>query len=138
MGTYPEILRLFSNHVLATDLSIVELSKAVRAGRTFVVFDFLGDGTGFYMSYGKKGAPVDERAILGDTTPFEKENTLDISLPGTSFQGSLLRVVRDGKTLSETASGRLAMTLPGPGVLRAEVYREKRLWIVSSPIYVTP
>jgi hypothetical protein len=87
---------------------------------------------------------VNERAILGDAAQFEAGNTLDIALPGAAMKtekgldGAQTRLIRDGKTLSESRATRWTLPLPGPGVYRAEVYKGQRMWIVSAPIYVMP
>lgn len=137
VGTYPEIFRLFSTHVLAPRLSADAIARAVEAGRTFVVFEYLGDGTGFAMSYGEAGAPVSRRAILGDSVPFDPQATLDISVPGDA-EDLAVAILRDGDVIGRESTPRVEMPLPGPGVYRVEVYRGERLWIISAPIYVGP
>lgn len=136
IGTYAEILRLFSNHILATELTVDAVAEAVRSGRVYIVFDFLGDGTGFSFTYGEHGAPVDRRAILGDSPPYRPEDTLEVSIPGGPADPPRVRFLGDGRMLAEVESRRASLTPPGPGVYRVEVYREDRLWILSAPIYV--
>jgi hypothetical protein len=138
IGTYPELLRLFSNHILAAARTVEDVARAVRAGRTFVSFDYLADGTGFSMSYGEAASPMDGRAILGDSVPFLPGASLQISVPDAGSDSPRTRVLRDGRSLLETSARSFDLTLPGPGVYRAEVYLENRLWIVSSPVYITP
>ncbi len=137
IGTYPEMLRLFSNHILAAAWTVEAIAAGVRAGRTFVVFDFLGDGTGFSMTYGEKGAAPEARAILGDEAPYRAEHTFVVTVPALAGDPIRTRLLRDGQSFLETDALRFHATLPGPGVYRAEVYRENRLWILSSPMYIT-
>jgi hypothetical protein len=136
LGTYPELLRLFSNHVLATELSAESILEALRRGRVYGVFDHLGDATGFRVSYGSpaSAAPEGARAILGEQVRFEPRSTLEVRVPAEST----IRLVRNGETRLEVAGTRLDETLPGPGVYRVEVYRGDALWILSGPLYVEP
>jgi len=137
IGTYAEVLRLFSNHILAPELTVEAIAEAIRAGRTFIVFDYLADGTGFALTYGDPEASPDERATLGDEVPYHPGHTLAVSVP-VPVDEVKTRVVllRDGQILRTLESPRFAMKLPGPGTWRVEVYRDGKLWIVASPIYV--
>ena len=137
IGTYPEILRLFSNHLLVREWSVEGVGEAVRAGRTFVVFDYLGDGTGFELSYGAPNATADERAILGDAVRHDPDARLEVRIPETTRIVPRIRTLQDGKEISSVETRRLCMPLDRPGIVRVEVYLGKRLWIVSSPIYIT-
>ncbi|MBI4603221.1 MAG: PHP domain-containing protein [Planctomycetes bacterium] len=136
LGTYAELFRLFSNHVLAKERTVEAIAEGVRAGRTFFSFDFLGDATGFAVSYGSQGAPADGRAILGDDAPWRPEHTLDVLVPSGRGGGVAVRVLRDGVPCLETDARGLSAPLPGPGVYRVEVHAGGRLWIVGSPMYI--
>jgi hypothetical protein len=141
IGTYPEVLRLFSNHVLAPSLERGEVLEAVRRGRVYISFDFLGDGTGFTLSYGPPpggsagaGGPP---AILGEEAAFEASAVLAVSAPSEGR----IRVLRDGAGFAEARGRSLSSPVPGPGVYRVEVDRmdrwgRDRLWILSAPIYI--
>jgi hypothetical protein len=137
IGTYQEMLRLFSTHVLAEEWTEKGISEAIRNGRTFVVFEYLASGVGFAMSYGKRGASASGRAIPGDEVPHEKGHTLEVRAPDVEGPVSI-RIVRNGQPLLEADARRVEMALPGPGVYRSEVYLKERMWIISSPIYVGP
>jgi hypothetical protein len=142
VGTYPEMLRLFSTHVLAPELSAPALLDALRRGRTFVVFEHLGDGNGFALSYGEPGAPLEERATFGDTMPWVAEHTLVVVVPPLAAGAAAeedpataveVRILHDGSPLPEHHGGKL----PGPGVYRVELYLGGRLWIVAGPIWLS-
>lgn len=138
IGTYPEVLRLFSNHILVRDWSVEGVVEAVRAGRTFVVFDYLADGTGFAMSYGSLLGAPDERAILGDQVKHDPSAHLQVSVPETTDSTPRIRVIEGGREIAVVNAWRASLPIERPGVVRVEVYLGKRLWIVSSPIYITP
>lgn len=134
MGTYPEVLRLFSNHVLAPDLRQESILEALRHGRVYCVFDYLGDATGFSVSYGPSQVSTcpGSRAILGDRVAFNPGHTLAIELP----REARLRVIRSGVVHREVVGTRFLEALPGPGIYRIEVYLGGDLWILSAPLYV--
>ena len=130
VGTYKEIFRLFSNHVLARELREDLIVDAILKGRVYSVFDYLGDASGFQMSYGRDADSV--RAIVGERAAYDPEATLEIVVPLEAE----IRLVVDGTVAAEVRGKRLAQRLPGPGVCRAEVLRGGRLWILPSPIFV--
>ncbi|MBI4585812.1 MAG: PHP domain-containing protein [Planctomycetes bacterium] len=134
IGTYPEILRLFSNHILATELRQDLILDALRRGRVYGAFDWLGDTTGFAMSYGNpaKYLTPEARAILGEALPFDPAATLLIEVP----REARLRLLRDGQVWRELTGRRFCEPVDGPGIYRAEVYLGGRLWILSGAIYV--
>jgi len=137
LGTYPEMLRLFSNHVLAAELESGSLLEAVRRGRVYLSFDFLGDPAGFAMTYGEELEAGRPPAILGDEAPWRPESLLQVRLP----RNGQIQVLRDGSRWQEARGDLFSAALPGPGVYRVEVKRPDRwgrskLWIVTAPIYV--
>lgn len=137
LGTYPELLRLFSNHVLAPDLEAGPVLEGIRRGRVYVSFDFLGDASGFALTYGGNGSAPP--ALLGDEAPHRADSLLEVALPAAGT----IRVLRDGAPWREARGRTFAAPVPGPGVYRVEVDRadrggRDRLWIVSAPIYVRP
>jgi hypothetical protein len=137
LGTYPEILRLFSNHIIAPELTVEAITAVIRSGRTFIVFDYLADGTGFAVTYGAPQASPDASATLGDEVSYEPGHTLTVTLPVQLDDAKYsVTLVRDGQLFVRTDSTPCAIKLPGPGTWRVEVYRDGKLWIVASPIYV--
>jgi hypothetical protein len=143
LGAYPDLLRLFSNHVLAPDLSGPSIIDGIRRGRVYLCFDFLGDGTGFSMAYGGGAAPPPAgespapAAGLGDVAAFRADAVLTVHTPAAGK----IRIIHDGAAWKETRGDAFSGALPGPGVWRVEVYRRgfwgnDRLWILSAPIYL--
>ena len=134
VGTYEELFRLFSTHILASDLSMQAVRDAVRSGRTFVSFDFVADGTGFSMTYGLGPEPD---GIIGDCVAYRREAVLAVSAPPAA-DDVRIRLLRDGQVILEADSVTLSAVLPGPGIYRAEVFAADSLWIISGPIYLSP
>ncbi len=130
IGTYREVFATLSTHVLALRLDETSLVDAFRSGRTYVVFDVFGDGSGF-----------DFRAVSGDT----------IRLPGDTLEATpglvlrvrapaiaTIRLLRDGTVAAEQHGETLELRDPAPGVYRVEVVRHGAPWIFSSTIRVEP
>ncbi|MBL8747550.1 MAG: hypothetical protein JNK78_00210 [Planctomycetes bacterium] len=130
IGTYREVFATLSTHVLAPRLDEEALVDAFRRGRTYVVFDVFGDGSGF-----------DFRAVAGD----------EVHLPGDTVDGrpglvlrartpavAAIRLLRDGALAAENVGEALELRDPAPGVYRVEVARDGDPWIFSSTIRVEP
>jgi len=135
IGTYQEMLRLFSTHILGREWTPRGIAEAIRAGRTFLVFDFLGDGTGFSFTYGDAEAAPCDRVVLGEQSRWEEGKTLEVRVPEGSGP-STCRVIKDGSVFVETTASRFQLAASGPGVYRMEVLKEDRMWIISAPIYL--
>ena len=124
--------------MLALELTEEHVLEAIRRGRTFVSFDFLGDAAGFAVTYGRGedgGAPS---AILGEEAPYRAEALLEVELP----LDGVIRVLRDGAPWREEQGRSFAAPVPGPGTYRVEADRvdclgRARLWINSAPNHVT-
>lgn len=129
VGTYAELFRLFSTRILARELSEAAVLDALRAGHTWVGFDYLGDPAGFSMRYGSDAGGW---AIPGDGAHYAPEHELAVEVP----KSCSLRLLRDGAVCVERVGTRLDTSLPGPGTYRLEAYRRGRIWILASPIYV--
>jgi hypothetical protein len=134
VGTYAEVFRLFSNHVLAPALERGAILDALRRGKVYGVFDCLGDANGFAMSYGRDGpSGAGAKAIIGDEAVFDAEAVLELRVPAPAR----LCILRDGRLYKEVSADVFREPLPGPGIWRAEVFLGDDLWILPSPIYVT-
>ena len=128
LGTYSELFRLFSTRVLAHELTERSIMQALRIGRTYVAFDWLGDPAGFVFRC-RAGS---QTVIVGGTLRWNTGATLEVRLP----KSAEIRVLRDGKPLLKRQGRSIDTPLSEGGVYRVEAYRDGRLWIVSSPIYV--
>lgn len=136
---YFRAFRCVSTHVWAPVLEEGALRRAVKAGRVFVAHEWMGDATGFRMSWVDAGAPdlaSEVRAWMGDEGRFEPGGRIDVEspLPGR------IRVLRGGVEVARSEGNRLRMPVTVAGVYRAEIWLEIggewRPWIYSNPIYL--
>ena len=128
LNDYPPLFRLFSTRILAEKLDEKSIFEALRRGRTFLTFDYVGESKGFSMRYGSP----QNWALIGDETTYRQNAQLEIHLP----QPATIRIFRDGKQIIEKDSASFSQSLPGKGIYRTEIYKNGTLWILSSPIYV--
>ena len=136
LDPYETSFRLVRLHVLIEQgktLDATSLIEAVRAGRCFIGFDFLGDTSGFVF----EAVNSLERKIQGDTISLQPDTRLQVRSP---VPGRIV-IFKDGVILadqSEAASMQLSVI--EEGVYRAEVYLPQlglaAPWIISNPIYV--
>ncbi len=104
--------------------------EALGAGRAFIVNASLGDGRGFrfWCRRGCRAYP------MGSRIAFERGLSLNVQSPCCGK----IRMLLDGRVVSETFGERLDFTCRQAGVYRVEVFRKKRGWIYSNPIVLIP
>lgn len=155
LDEYATIFRLARQHVLIDNdkpLTRETLLEALKAGRSFIGFDVLGDTTGFRFE--ATGADDDD---IGVSRSFGGEISsagglkLSVSVPlaartvilrnGESYAGSTTN--SDSTYLGKTGIVSANYEFDQPGVYRVEVYLDqlgppfdKMPWIISNPIYV--
>lgn len=130
IGTYEELFKVVTTHVLAPTLDEAALVAAFRAGRTYLSFDLFGDTTGFRFT-AEGGGSV---ATLGDRVPTHDRLKLVVEVP----RRSRIEVFRDGMLAQAVVGTRLEVAHPEPGVWRAEVRLEDgRPWVLASPLWIT-
>lgn len=143
LDPYESAFRLVRLHILlpkGEQLSRETLVSAMRAGNFFTGFDILGDTRGAAFTANGGGAA----AITGDEIPFSQEIVLTAFAP----QPARFNIYKNGELFAASdGAGLLSSTMTarpdGPGVYRAEVYREtlgdpfnKMPWILFDPIYL--
>lgn len=142
LDPYERSFSVVRNHVLLEKdqpLTAGSLLAALAAGHSYLSFDLFCDATGF--SFTARNA--NEQKIMGDEIGLSDELRLSVSTPVSSR----LRLIRDGATLREEATGGSAGPLEFPvtqrGVYRIEAYLDQlpaplrdKPWIISNPIYV--
>jgi hypothetical protein len=103
--------------------------EALESGRAFIVNASLGDGRGFrfWCRQGGKLHP------MGSRIAFEMGLALNVQSPCCGR----IRMLLDGRVVSETFGERLDFACAQPGVYRVEVFRKRRGWIYSNPIVLT-
>lgn len=136
---YYRAFRCVSTHVLAPVLEEGAMRTAVKGGRVFVAHEWMGDATGFRLSWVDAEAPeltTRVRAWMGDEKPFAAGGRIDVEspLPGR------IRLIRGGKEVARSEGVRLQVPVSEAGVYRAEVWLEVggewRPWIYSNPVYL--
>jgi hypothetical protein len=166
VDSYRRIMSWFSNHLLVRPKADgtwddSELKDALRAGRLFGVFEYLGYAEGFdYRAI--EGADIRE---MGDTVSIAKGAELVASMPTMKEPAAnpspilklrLLRATDSGWKEVTSSSTELRHKPTEPGVYRAEVRmtplnlqqylgrdaeqlaHEEKVWVYSNPIYVAP
>jgi hypothetical protein len=103
--------------------------EALSAGRAFIVNSSLGDGRGFRF-WCRRG---DRLHPMGSRIAFEHGLVMRVQSPCCGR----IRMLLDGRVVSETFGERLDLTAAQPGVYRVEVFRKRRGWIYSNPIVLT-
>lgn len=130
---YPVSFHYVSTHVLATEKSVPALTAALKAGRTYVAFDWIADPTGFAFvaeAGGKLGT-------IGDSVPLQPSMMIRAEVP----LSATIRLMRDGKEVSHAEGRTLSYAADVPGVYRLEVSLplggEQRPWIYTGAIRIT-
>lgn len=121
-----------STHLLVTEVSEVQVWKALEAGRAYIAFDWIADPTGFFFQ-AKRGA---ETWPMGSEAPLVAGMHLQAEAPQTAR----FRLVCDGSSVLDVRSASLDYAVTMPGVYRVEVWLdvagELRPWILTNPIYI--
>ena len=131
IGTYEELFKVLTTHVLAERCDEDAVVDAFRQGRTYVVFDLYRDGTGFQF-FARRGA---QRWLMGDSVASADQLELVVRCPDRGR----LQLFCDGKIVQESRGSELVWNRPEPGMYRVEVLRPSGTpWIWSSAIRVEP
>ena len=132
LDRYENALRHAATHLLMKEQTREQVWDALENGRAFVGFDWMADSTGFQWVVQDGEA----RHELGSKVALKK----GLRLAGQAPLPGDWKVIRNGKVVKEATGRALEMDLTEPGVYRAEVWLdiagEKRVWILSNPIYV--
>jgi hypothetical protein len=130
LGTYEEVFRTLTTHVLAERLDEEAIVEALRAGRTYVVFDLHRDGTGFDFRATKSG---EVEALLGGEVARGHDVVLGVRTPYPAE----IELWKDGAVAQREYGTTLALPDPEPGVYRVEALLPGRVaWILSGTITV--
>ena len=139
LDPYETSFRLVRLHVLIERDKTLEpdsLTEAIRAGHSFVGFDFLGDTTGFVF----EAETPDGLRIQGDEIFLDNEVRMRARTPVPAR----IVVFRDGVVFQEESGvSTKDFVVNERGVYRVEVYLPQlgeviagKPWIISNPIYV--
>lgn len=132
LDRYENALRHAATHLLMEGQTREQVWEALEKGRAFVGFDWMADSTGFQLEV-QEG---DKRHAMGSRLKLEQ----GMRLAGKAPLAGEWKIARNGMVVHEGTGRAMEMELKEPGVYRAEVWLEiageKRVWILSNPIYV--
>ena len=132
LDRYENALRHAATHLLMEGQTREQVWEALEKGRAFVGFDWMADSTGFQLEV-QEG---DKRHAMGSRLKLEP----GMRLAGKAPLAGEWKIARNGIVVQEGTGRAMEMELKEPGVYRAEVWLEiageKRVWILSNPIYV--
>lgn len=125
---YSTMFRVVQTHVWASEPSKGAVLEALKQGHVYVGFDLVAPIRNFLL-WAESPEGV---ALMGDEVKFEKDLKLKVFVPRSGD----IRLIKDG-TLVEKKKGKFMETsVTSAGVFRVEVYRRRKLWILSNPLYV--
>jgi hypothetical protein len=131
LDPYYRSFRNVTTHILAPELTEGAIRAALQQGHAFVSHDWMCDATGFSFLLSRPA-----RAIMGDEVKFGQGQKLVARFPAAGH----IRLLRDGKVVTESEGDQLEYAVEGPGVFRVEGWLkldgEDRPWIYSNPIYL--
>lgn len=136
---YEYLFRTVNTHLLlaeplARDVSRAsrQIFEALQQGHCFVGYDLIASPKGFTFI----GASGPEQAGMGDDLLLQETATFQVSSP----HPARLRLLHNGRVVSETYGQELTWQTTKPGVYRVEAYRSfwgrQRGWVFTNPIYV--
>ena len=120
-------------HLLAKNCTEKDLVEALRAGRGFVSFDMVADGTGFvYMAQAGQ-----TKAVMGESIKMEP----GLALKAFSPYKSRFTLMHNGIKLDEQEGREYTFSPKETGKYRLEVslnvLGKDQLWLMTNPIEVT-
>lgn len=105
----------------AEDIQLIY--EALRTGRSFCAFTYLGEPEGFHFEV--------EGALPGERLSLQAKTTAHCLVP----PGGRARCLQASRPLAE-ADHDLAVPITEEGPVWIEVYRGRRPWIITNPVYV--
>jgi len=133
LDNYVRSAHYVRTHLLAKDLTETDLIEALRAGRGFISFDMVADGTGFvFMAQGAQS-----KALFGESIKMEPGLALKAFSP---CKGKFV-LLRNGVPVDEQEGRDYTFFPKETGKYRVEVYLKvlgkDQLWLLTNPIAVT-
>lgn len=130
VGTLQQLFLFYTTHLLARERDTAPILEALRLGHSYVSFDYLGY-VGAFAFFAHNG---DTKTMMGDEVQNAPGLALTAELPAPAER---IVMYRDG---AEVASAENAIKLEfapkSPGAYRVEAFRNRRIWILSNPVYV--
>ncbi len=130
VGTWQQLFLFYATHVLATERETDPVMDAIKNGRVYVSFDFLGYVQDFAF-YGESGMT---KIMMGSEAPFASGVTLKTELPDTADR---IVIFKNGvETASVESATNFAYVPKSAGAYRVVAYRKAVPWIISNPVYL--
>ena len=128
-----------STHIFAPELTEAAIRVALRDGHAYVSHDWMCDPSGCFFELTAAGAADPKprpRVMMGDEVKFASGQKVTARFPVRCH----IRLLNEGKVVSEKDGESLEFAVGAPGVYRVEgwldVGGERRPWVYSNPIYV--
>ena len=132
MDPYPSSLLHVGTHLLMAELSEKAVREALIAGRAYVSFDWIADGTGFDFA----ALSASGRHEMGSQLNYAHGLQLQAQAPLPVDW----RLMCNGEVMTEAEGSSFQKSIDKPGVYRIEAWLnvagESVFWILSNPIYV--
>jgi hypothetical protein len=128
IGTYEQLFKVSTTHVIAPRLDRESVMTALRSGHCYGAIEVWGDTTGFSFVASDGARTV----LMGDEMRFGPNVLLKVQLPVAAE----IRVIHNGRQAFRTGQQTLSYQALWPGVYRVEAWRNGRPWICSNPIYL--
>jgi hypothetical protein len=138
---YEHCFKALRTHIIASEPFNRDLEHdrkvvyaALKAGRSFVAYDAIGDATGFRF----QGRSDQITATMGEEISHAGEVCFEVESPLRAD----LRLLKDGRVVAQRRGKSLRFTTRELGVYRVEAYRRRLLrsrgWVFTNPIYIRP
>jgi hypothetical protein len=135
LPSYEKLFKSLRTHVLTPSLFTGEfdhdstlLYTALRNGNCYISYDYLADATGVQFMVVNGGNVL----MMGQEHKFNEGSRFVVSCGRIAA----IRILRDGRCIMEKTTQSIEVSVPGPGVYRAEFYLHKMPWIYTNPIYL--
>jgi hypothetical protein len=130
VGTFDQLFRFFTTHLLASERNTAPLLGALARGSAYVSFDYLGY-VGSFSFYAQSG---DAETLMGGNVPLAAGLKLRAVLPAPADR---IVMLYDGAEVASAEDAKEIEFAPtSAGAYRVEALRNGLPWIVSNPIYV--
>ncbi len=134
LGFKPENFLLYFQSITmiveAKELTEQAVLKALFEGKSFLAFEGRGPANQFRFQ-ARRGSQV---FGMGERIFRDAGNPVRFTVKAP--KSSEMKLIRNGKTLSQKKGFELSVTQGETGTYRVEVSREGKPWIISNPIYV--
>lgn len=130
IGTYEQMFKVSTTHVIAPRLDKEAVMEALRKGRCYGALELWGDASGFVFT----ATNGQNTLLMGDEAKFSSDWVLRVEMPVMAE----VRLVKDGQETYRGQFQSLVYRVRDPGVYRIEAWLRGRPWIFSNPIYLRP